>query len=215
MDPIQTNTPRAAESPAPRPSITSDFNTFLRMLTTQLQNQDPLNPIESADYAVQLATFSGVEQQVRSNTLLGQLSAQFNLLGMAQLSGWVGQEAQSTAPVHFSGAPVTISPSPDPAADRAVLLVHDAQGNLVSREDVPTAAGAYRWLGADATGAPLRAGTYTLTLESQRGGEVLSTGPVPAYARIEEARRGDDGLILVLSGGVQVSADKVTALRMP
>lgn len=39
--------------------ITSDFNTFLRMLTVQMQNQDPLKPIESSDFAVQLATFSG------------------------------------------------------------------------------------------------------------------------------------------------------------
>ena len=44
--------------------ISSDFQTFLTMLTTQLQNQDPLNPVESSDFAVQLATFSGVEQQV-------------------------------------------------------------------------------------------------------------------------------------------------------
>ena len=53
--------------------IGNDFNTFLVMLTTQLQNQDPLNPIESSDYAVQLATFSGVEQQVRTNQLLQEI----------------------------------------------------------------------------------------------------------------------------------------------
>ena len=43
----------------------SDFETFLKMLTVQMQNQDPLNPVESTDYAVQLATFSGVEQNSR------------------------------------------------------------------------------------------------------------------------------------------------------
>ena len=46
--------------------ISSDFETFLRMLTVQLENQDPLDPTDSADYAMQLATFSGVEQQVLS-----------------------------------------------------------------------------------------------------------------------------------------------------
>lgn len=40
-------------------STNSDFETFLRMLTTQLQNQDPLKPMESTEFAVQLATFSG------------------------------------------------------------------------------------------------------------------------------------------------------------
>ena len=42
-----------------------DFQTFLKMLTTQIKNQDPLNPMEGSDFAVQLATFSGVEQQVQ------------------------------------------------------------------------------------------------------------------------------------------------------
>lgn len=55
-------------------ALTSDFDTFLRMLTVQMQNQDPLDPVDSADYAVQLATFSGVEQQVRTNELLTELS---------------------------------------------------------------------------------------------------------------------------------------------
>jgi flagellar basal-body rod modification protein FlgD len=68
-----TPAPPAAPAPPGR-AISSDFNTFLRMLTVQMQNQDPLDPIDSADFAVQLATFSGVEQQVRTNELLGQLS---------------------------------------------------------------------------------------------------------------------------------------------
>ncbi len=42
-------------------NISADFETFLKMLTVQMQNQDPLNPVDSSDYATQLATFSGVE----------------------------------------------------------------------------------------------------------------------------------------------------------
>ena len=52
-----------SQSTAAKAMINSDFETFLKMLTAQMENQDPLNPIESSDYAVQLATFSGVEQQ--------------------------------------------------------------------------------------------------------------------------------------------------------
>ena len=81
------------------PTISSDFNTFLRMLTVQMQNQDPLNPIDSADYAVQLATFSGVEQQVRTNQLLADMQGKFSQLGMAEMAGWIGKEARSAAPV--------------------------------------------------------------------------------------------------------------------
>ena len=63
----------ARQNPPARSALASDFDTFLRMLTTQMQNQDPLNPIDSTDYATQLATFSGVEQQVRTNSLLADL----------------------------------------------------------------------------------------------------------------------------------------------
>ena len=46
-------------------AVTSDFQTFIQMLTTQAENQDPLNPMDSAEYASQLASFSSVEQQVK------------------------------------------------------------------------------------------------------------------------------------------------------
>ena len=45
----------------------ADFQTFLTMLTAQLKNQDPLSPMESTDFAIQLATFAGVEQQALGN----------------------------------------------------------------------------------------------------------------------------------------------------
>jgi len=202
-------------APSSGPMVTSDFTTFLRMLTTQLQNQDPLDPMESSDFAVQLATFSGVEQQLRTNTLLTDLGERFDLLGMAQLSGWVGQEALTTAPVQFSGSPVTLHPDPDPRADAAVLVVTDASGNLVARETIPNGRSPYLWLGADAAGDPLPPGRYTLSVESQRAGEVIATSHAASYARIEEARRGETGIVLRLVGGEEVAASDIRGLRIP
>ena len=92
--------------------ISSDFDTFLKMLTAQMQNQDPLNPMDSTDYATQLATFSGVEQQARTNELLTNLGSQMAVLGMSQLAGWVGQEARAEAPVWMDGDPVTMQLTP-------------------------------------------------------------------------------------------------------
>lgn len=195
--------------------ITSDFDTFLRMLTVQMQNQDPLNPIDSADYAVQLATFSGVEQQVRTNQLLTDMQARFQQMGMADLAGWIGQEARSPAPVRLDGSSVNLTPSPATGADRAVLVVKDARGNLVSREDIPATAAPYQWLGADAQGNPLPSGTYTLSLESLRGDSVIDSSPIEHYARVVEVRTTPEGPTLVLEGGVEVASSAVTALRMP
>jgi flagellar basal-body rod modification protein FlgD len=207
--PAQTANRGRSASPA------SDFTTFLKMLTTQMQNQDPLNPLDSADFAAQLATFSGVEQQVQTNQLLSNLAGQFSLMGMAQLSGWVGQEARTASDVWYDGNSVTLTPTAAPASDNLVLTVRDSAGVLVSRETVPLGSRSYDWLGADAAGDRLPAGRYQLQLESRQGDEVIRTDPVQSYAPIEEARRDGDQITLILRGGIAVSATDVTALRMP
>ena len=76
-----TTTPSGAASSskpsaAKTSSISSDYQMFLKLLTTQMTNQDPSSPMDSADYAVQLATFSQVEQQVKTNDLLTSLATQ-------------------------------------------------------------------------------------------------------------------------------------------
>lgn len=209
-----TSASAATAPPATTPKITSDFNTFLRMLTVQMQNQDPLNPIDSADYAVQLATFSGVEQQVRTNQLLADMQGKFQQLGMSEMASWIGKAARSAAPVRYDGAPVTLSPNPAQGANRAVLVVKDAQGNLVAREEIPVSVEPYRWLGAGADGAALPPGTYSISLESLSGETVIDSSPVEHYARVIEAKGGgSSGTRLVLEGGIEVLASDVTALR--
>lgn len=209
-----------SQTPAPpsvgsASNVTSDYMTFLRMLTVQMQNQDPLNPIESSDYAVQLATFSGVEQQVRTNNLLAEMATRFQQFGMAEMAGWIGKEARSNAPVYYDGSPVTLSPNPAVESTRAVIAVRDAQGNLVAREEIPVSASVYRWLGAGADGMPLPTGVYSITLESLKGEDVIDTRPIQYYALVSEARGGPGETKLVLKGGVEVAAASITALREP
>lgn len=205
----------ATSTVAKKPVISSDFDTFLKMLTTQIKNQDPTNPMDSADFAVQLATFSGVEQQVRTNDLLGDLGAQFGVMGMSQLGAWVGQEARAPGPVWLGNQPVSVTYESATGADRAVLTVRNAQGVLVGREDVSLGQGPYDWQGLDFEGTPLPNGKYTLLLESYRGDEQMgSASEVQSYSRIQEARSGANGTVLVLEGGIEVPATQVTALRM-
>jgi flagellar basal-body rod modification protein FlgD len=203
----------ATTTPEKKPELNTDYTTFLKMLTTQMQNQDPLNPMDTAETASQLAAFSSVEQQTRTNDLLGDLGAQFSLFGMSQLANWVGQEARADAPVWYSGSAVTLSPNPSERADRVVLVVRDAAGGVVSREDMPLGNAPYEWFGADATGNPLPEGSYTLSLENYAGDQLLGESPVEAYQRILEARNGPNGTTLVLEGGVEILATQITALR--
>ena len=192
--------------------ISSDFNTFLKMLTTQLKNQDPLNPMDNSEYAVQLATFSGVEQQVKTNTLLESLGAQLGLSGLATYAGWVGKDARADMPVWYSGKPVTLAAQPDPQADSADLVVTDTTGGVVARQPVPLDADTVAWTGLDPSGVPLPTGRYTFALESFAQGLRIATTPAEAYARVIEARGGATPT-LVFEGGVEVEAKTVTALR--
>lgn len=214
---IQTATTATAATPkkTEKAAINADYNTFLKMLTAQLQNQDPLNPIESSDYAVQLATFSSVEQQTKTNDLLKGLSDQFGTFGLSQLAGWVGQEARVEAPVYMSGSAVALAPEPVTGADRAVLVVRNERGGLVAREDMPANAESYMWLGADAAGDPLPQGRYTLSVESYLDDTLMKTAAVQSYQRITEVRGGEGGTTLLLAGGVEVPSTAVTALRQP
>ena len=217
MDVIQTAaTPFRPPASAAAASATTnaDFDTFLQMLTTQLQNQDPMNPLDSSDFAVQLATFSGVEQQTMTNTLLADIQGQLGLTNMAQMASWVGLEARVAALVAVvPGVPVDLSPNPAAAADRAVLVVRDAGGNIASQQDIPVAAAEMSWDPVDSAGAPLATGTYSFQLESYAGSQLLATTAVDTYARITEVRGSPSGTTLILNGGIEVPVGSITAIR--
>lgn len=200
-------------APRKTAAITSDFTTFLKMLTTQMQNQDPLNPVDSTDYAVQLATFSGVEQQVRTNELIQQMQAQFGLLGMAELAGWVGQEARVNAPVWRGDGAVSLVLDAAQGADRAVLVVRDRNGQTVAREPVNPETERMVWAGLASDGTALPQGHYTLTLESWDGEQMIEAGPVEHYVRITETRNTASGVVVMLEGGTEIAATAIRGLR--
>lgn len=196
--------------------LSSDFDTFLKMLTAQVQNQDPLNPLDSTDFAVQLATFSGVEQQVRTNDLLADLSGALGGGDLGRLAGWVGMEARAAARVVFEGAPIAMEASPAPEAARAEVKVRDTTGKLWDQFDIPVAAGPVTWSGQRADGSAFPAGAYDMEVVSYGAdGEVIETSVPESFQRITEIRRASDGVgvEIVLAAGVSVSPEDVVALR--
>ncbi len=196
-------------------TLDSDFETFLKMLTAQMKNQDPMNPVDSTEFASQLAAFSTVEQQVLTNDLLTDLGRQMGVLGMAQLQGWVGMTARAEMPVSFDGSPVELVTQTQPGTDLARLVVRDARGGIVQETDVPPAGGTFLWSGRDDAGALLPDGVYSITVDSFQGQDMLGSAPVQSHARIVEARMAKGNTILVMDGGQQVNAADVLGLRDP
>ena len=205
-----TNTATAASTAAQNND--KNYETFLKMMTTQIKNQDPLNPMEGTEFAVQLATFSGVEQQVLTNQLLAQM-AQGSVGGLDQLSGWIGREVRTTAPVWFDQTPLTLNVAGRPDADEVRLVTLDARGNEISREEIGAGDGEIDWLGRDAQGNLLPAGKYMFRVESIKDGEVIGTSYGEAFTRVTGVELVNGTPRLTLTGGATAELDEISALR--
>ncbi|KAE9632207.1 flagellar hook capping FlgD N-terminal domain-containing protein [Parasedimentitalea maritima] len=217
---VSSATQVAQQSTAANSAVTdassSDYETFLKMLTAQARYQDPLEPMDSSEYAAQLAQFSMVEQQVESNTLLEAMAQQMGLANMAAMSGWVGMEARAAAPAHYDGStPITVAPNPAAASDTVQLVVMDSDGNEVQRVPLPVSADPYQWNGLNDEGDPFASGNYSFTVESINNGEVIMSETAEVYTRVQETQMQGNDVVLILQGGSAILASSVTALRNP
>ncbi|WP_075216182.1 flagellar hook assembly protein FlgD [Mongoliimonas terrestris] len=82
-----TSAPAASPS-AVKPSADLDYDAFLRLLVTQMKNQDPINPMDSSQYMAQFAQFSQVEQSIKTNAKLDSIYAS---LSLANVDGLIGR----------------------------------------------------------------------------------------------------------------------------
>lgn len=193
--------------------LNSDFNTFLQMLTTQMMNQDPLNPIDSSDYAAQLAAFSSVEQQVVTNSLLEDVAGLLGVGGLAEVSTWVGRDVRSEAPAYFHGEPVELAVSVAPQAEQSVLEVYDENGNLVQTMILDPDGDAVTWAGVDDDGTPFASGEYSFVVDNLVDEESIGLTPVFTYNEVVEARTQNGQIVLVLEGGRMLGVDSVSGIR--
>ncbi len=194
-------------------TINTDFDTFLKLLTTQMQNQDPLKPMDSTEFVSQLASFSSVEQQIRSNDQLEKILEALGGNSPAGLSSWIGKEVRAATQASYTGVPVDIATSPLADADRATLVVRNDFDQVVAQRAVDPEATSVTWDGKDALGNALPNGAYSFAVESYQRDNLLGTAPGEVYAQVTEVRIEDGLPTLVLANGSKVSTDAVTALR--
>lgn len=188
----------------------SDFAMFLRMLTTQMQNQNPLNPVESSDFAVQLATFSGVEQQIQTNQLLGRLTDQ---MMFSDLANWLNKEVATDAPVRYSGAPLTLQAPAIAEATSRDLVISSIDGQELARVPASTGQSSIVIDLAHDLATPLPHGSYLFTVEDFRGNDNISTTRAVHYSPVMEVRNNNGQILLVLEGGAQVTSAQIAGIR--
>jgi len=149
--------------------LTQNFNTFLTLLTTQLQNQDPLSPMDTNQFTQQLVSFSEVEQQINTNSNLQQLIALQGASESIAALPLVGQNIEynsATAPLS-NGQATFVYNLPSTTASTALTVVN-AAGNVVYTQPGDTSAGThvFTWNGQTSTGAKLPDGNYTLQIQA-------------------------------------------------
>lgn len=195
--------------------ITSDFEVFLTMLTAQAKYQDPLEPIDSSEYAAQLAQFSMVEQQVETNTLMEQLVTALSTSDAGNLANWIGMDALTTGPAHFDGTPITIVPDPPAGAEEMYLVVTDESGFLVETKQLNVSSDPIEWTGLRADGTGYLHGNYNFEIETRIDDEVQSISNAQVFGRVTESRLQDGIMRVILASGHSVATGNVLGLRAP
>ncbi len=141
---------------------------FLRMLTVQLQNQDPMNPMDNAAMTSQLAALNQVDGINKLNTSVNALVAQMQSANFMNLSSSVGKTALAEgSQVYFSGQAVGMAAQLDAPAASLMAVIRDSNSQIVNQFDFgPTPSGTtdFIWDGGDDTGKQVVAGVYTLEL---------------------------------------------------
>ncbi|MCC5995721.1 MAG: flagellar hook assembly protein FlgD [Oceanicaulis sp.] len=187
-------------------NLADNFDTFLRLLTQQLQNQDPLNPMDSQEFVTQLVQFSSVEQQIAQTRSLDALLALQGANAAMSAAGYLGRDVTvSVNTAELSNGEARWTYELPRAAQRTDLMISDAAGRVVATLPGQTGSGSHPlvWDGRDAAGNTLPPGVYTLQA-SARDAEGES---ITASVRVSGRVTGVD-----LSGGeARVELGKVKA----
>jgi flagellar basal-body rod modification protein FlgD len=207
---LTTTKPSNPSQPSP---LSSDFNAFLNMLTTQLKHQDPLNPFDSADYAMQLAAFSTVEQQVLLNQKMDVLQNNLHQNTLASLSNWMGKTVKLPGSFTYSGGEVTALITPPTGSEKTDFIVQDAAGAEIFRHRLGAQDQEFAWAGTTSKGAVAPVGHYNFALEGFAKDQSLGISKLASLQTIEEISQPADDILVTLGNGQTLPWKNLTGLR--
>lgn len=160
-------------------ALSSNYNDFLTMLTTQLKNQDPTSPMDASQFTSELVQFSQVEQQINTNTGLGQLIQLTQAGDLTQASAMLGSQVTATSsqlPLQNGKASLSFTA---PAAGPVAIAIYNGAGQQILDSAVTATKGAntWTWNGQNANGATEPDGAYNVAV--MQGGSGGATTAVP------------------------------------
>jgi flagellar basal-body rod modification protein FlgD len=209
-----TSTTSTAASSA---KLTQSYDSFLKLLTTQLQNQDPLSPMESNEFTNQLVQFSQVEQQISQNTKLDKLvSLQNNNQTQASL-GFIGLDVEATGNAFsYDGNPVKMSYTLPETSTSTKIQIKNEKGVTIRTIDGArtTSRQELTWDGKKADGSVAEPGSYSMTVVAPKPDSKLMTAKTTVFGRVSGIEAGN-GVTTLMMGKVPVKMEDVINAQLP
>lgn len=199
---------------SPTNKVTTDKDTFLKLLVAQLQHQDPLNPVEDKEFIAQLAQFTTVEELQNIRTGMDNLNSAYLRQQVVSATGLIGNYVQAPGDkVTVAGigtdkaysSQITLNVPRDAASMTMNIYALDADGNygrmIASHELGPWAAGdsTLQWDGLDASGNPVADGVYAVNFvakDADGAGIYVTPSSTGRVIRVEVAEDGNHTLVL-------------------
>ncbi|MCB9948855.1 MAG: flagellar hook capping family protein [Rhodospirillaceae bacterium] len=199
-------------------SLDQTLDNFLLMLTTQLQYQDPLDPLDTAEFTNQLVGFSTVEQLIAQNQKLDELiAAQTTTAPLQTALGYIGMEVEvQGSGFSYTGQPVRLAYQLESSSALTKVSIVDAAGNQVWSTSGSTASGTHTltWNGTNGDGDAVDPGAYFLKVEAlDIDGNAVATAPY--VTGLVTGVESYDGKILLAVGDLFVDLNDVLAVRQP
>lgn len=221
-----TSTDQLERSSAPartqvaRQALADDLDTFLTLLTKQLQNQDPLQPMDTNQFVDQLTQFSELEQGVAQNDTLEEIAASLRSDDRRADIGLLGRvveaETETIALTPGEGARLGYEIT-SPTSD-AQMRIFDRSGRLVASFDVDGDVGTYQagWDGRTLDGGTAQPGLYQAqVVATSDNGEARRAGRVFSGGEVREVRFEGGETRLLLESGLTVTSDQVRRVAIP
>jgi flagellar basal-body rod modification protein FlgD len=196
--------------------IAGNFTTFLTLLTTQLQNQNPLDPLDTNQFTQQLVQFASVEQQMNMNTQLQALVSLQQTAQNSQALGFVGKTVTvtgSTAPLTNGQAQWTFNPS-TPAT--ATFTITDSTGQTVFTQTGTVQPGvqAFNWNGLDSQGRQWADGNYTMTITATGADGKSVAVPTTVTGTVNSVDLAQSPPVLSI-GGQNYTLNQILSVQQP
>tara|TARA_R110002124_G_scaffold199787_2_gene366623 strand:+ start:8269 stop:8934 length:666 start_codon:yes stop_codon:yes gene_type:complete len=212
-----TNTAQSLSSVASN-KLSADYASFLKLLTAQLTNQDPLEPMDSSTFVTQLAQLSQVEQSVQTNAHLENISAQVGATGLTSDLGLIGREVSVPGELFdLVSGQGSFDYVLDTAANDVRAIIRDSSGASVAQIEGLAAEGStlhsVDWNGIGTDGLPVSDGIYTAEIiASNPEGNVIAAQPY-TKSTVERMTLQNGTSLLHLANGDTALAALIASVR--